>query len=363
MYITKDIVANENEFYDFHYIKALSEKYKIIYDPINPQYVMCNSNSKDYLKYECVRIILSGENLRVDFNLVDYAINFDFMDFGDRYMRAPLFYTIFRPNAYSWANRSDFIAQKREKFCCILVSNGGRNRILFRNLAFAKISEYKRVDSGGSWNNNVGFKAQSKADFLREYKFNICFENASYPGYLSEKLYEAYMYGCVPIYWGDTSLRVGCKPAKVSAKEPFMQPQSDDKKPSENIDMSIPKISPHLLEYRVNPKAYINAHNFANLSELVDEVRRIDSDKDAYLEMLQQDLFLDNFEPFKYYEKKIFNFLDSIFSQEYESAFRRGNSAMLYLYNKKAQDSYKLSNLRSKIFHYPRNFFRKYYKK
>ncbi|MWV62757.1 alpha-1,3-fucosyltransferase [Helicobacter saguini] len=397
LFITEDIVGNEKEFYDFHYVKRLGEKYKIIYDPQNPQFVMCNCNGDAYLKYDCVRIILSGESLRVDFNLVDYAIGFDFMDFGDRYMRAPLFYTIFRPHIYRWVNRAELLKKEREKFCSIVVSNGGRHRILFRTLAFHKLSEYKRVDSGGGWNNNIGRRVGSKMEFLRDYKFNLCFENASYPGYLSEKLYEAYIYGCVPIYWGDTSLRcnsssqvmestsLSLEDSKIiessnmesnlqdskviesrtldSKNIPFMQPQSDKVIPSEKIDMSIPKISPHLFEYKINPKAFINAHNFPNLDSLLDEVKRIDNDKNAYLEMLHQDLFLDNFEPFSYYEEKIYNFLDSIFAQDYEYAFRRGNSAMLYIYNQKAQNSYKISNFRNKIFHYPRNLIRDIRKK
>lgn len=394
IYAAKAIASDEKTFYNFHYIKRLSEKYDIIYDPINPQYVIDNCNGSEYLGYECVRIVLSGENLRVDFNLVDYACGFDFMDFGDRYARVPLFYTIFAPQMYDGiraqrealrlglleSRESSEILKGRDKFCCILVSNGGRNRILFRNLAFEKISAYKRVDSGGGWNNNVGYRVGNKPQWLSGYKFNICFENSSYPGYLSEKLYEAYMAGCVPIYWGDTSLRCGVDSKDLDSVEsnfmesnlmdskniesnlqtpPFMQPQSDKIKPNELINTQIPRISKNLFEYKINPKAFINAHNYANLDSMLEAIKRIDNDKNAYLQMLSEPLFLDNFEPFSYYENKLYNFLDSIFCQEYELAFRRGNSAMGYLYNKRAQNYYKLTKLRNKIFHYPRNTMRR----
>ena len=42
----------------------------------------------------------------------------------------------------------------------------------------------------------------------------------------------------------------------------------------ESIDMRIPVIDEKLLDYKINPKAFINAHNFANLNALLDEVKR-----------------------------------------------------------------------------------------
>lgn len=51
--------------------------------------------------------------------------------------------------------------------------------------------------------------SDSKNRWLKNYKFNICFENGSSPGYITEKLFQAYAGGCIPIYWGDISLRSG----------------------------------------------------------------------------------------------------------------------------------------------------------
>jgi alpha(1,3/1,4) fucosyltransferase len=42
-----------------------------------------------------------------------------------------------------------------------------------------------------------------KRDVLRQYKFSICYENASYPGWLTEKPLDAMFAGSVPIYLGD----------------------------------------------------------------------------------------------------------------------------------------------------------------
>jgi hypothetical protein len=42
----------------------------------------------------------------------------------------------------------------------------------------------------------------SKRQAMRPYKFAIAYENAVYPGYLTEKIFDAFFAGCVPIYLG-----------------------------------------------------------------------------------------------------------------------------------------------------------------
>lgn len=43
----------------------------------------------------------------------------------------------------------------------------------------------------------------SKRTVLRQYRFCICYENAVYPGYVTEKMLDAMFAGCIPIYQGD----------------------------------------------------------------------------------------------------------------------------------------------------------------
>jgi len=43
----------------------------------------------------------------------------------------------------------------------------------------------------------------SKREVLQKYKFSICYENVrDIPGYISEKIFDCFFAGCVPIYWG-----------------------------------------------------------------------------------------------------------------------------------------------------------------
>ena len=44
---------------------------------------------------------------------------------------------------------------------------------------------------------------KSKREILQKYKFAICYENArDIPGYITEKIFDCFFAGCVPVYWG-----------------------------------------------------------------------------------------------------------------------------------------------------------------
>lgn len=326
------IPDNEKNFYDNFFVQILSKKYDIVYSE-KPDFLLFSPFYNHEMKthffdYDCVRIFYTGENVRTDFNVADYGIDFDYMEFGDRHLHLPLFAL-----GNIEQNRA---LNKRENFCAYIVTNGGeKNNVLLRELFFDKLSKYKKVDSGGRHRNNIGYFVEDKHKWLQNYKFNLCFENSSYPGYLTEKLFDAYNAGCVPIYWGDTSLRVGF--ADNAGGGGF------DISDNECIDMRVPEIPLHLIEYKINPKAFINAHNFPNLNALLEEVKRIDNDDKAYEAMRNEPLFLDNFNPNEFFEKKIFEFFDYIFSQGADLAFRRGVGQHLASYQHRIKAGLNLS--------------------
>lgn len=50
-----------------------------------------------------------------------------------------------------------------------------------------------------SWAGSVA----SKGEVLKESIFSFCYENAkNIPGYITEKMFDALIHGCIPIYWG-----------------------------------------------------------------------------------------------------------------------------------------------------------------
>jgi len=97
----------------------------------------------------------------------------------------------------------------KKKFCTFVVRNGA---CTVRNRFMQLLSNYKSVDCAGSFMNNMPQRMTAPEDdhvygdqylgFLQSYKFMICFENCKKPGYITEKILNAYMAGCIPIYWG-----------------------------------------------------------------------------------------------------------------------------------------------------------------
>lgn len=101
------------------------------------------------------------------------------------------------------------ILESKKHFCNFLYAN----RIPYREEFFRQLSKYKKVDAPGKSMNNMpridadlhhssAFWDRKRA-FLSSYKFTIAFENYVYPGYQTEKLYDAMQMNSLPIYCGD----------------------------------------------------------------------------------------------------------------------------------------------------------------
>jgi len=60
---------------------------------------------------------------------------------------------------------------------------------------------------GRRWNpeehTTYGGEVQNKIETLEQFRFALCFENAHcFPGYITEKIFDCFAAGCVPIYYG-----------------------------------------------------------------------------------------------------------------------------------------------------------------
>lgn len=121
-----------------------------------------------------------------------------------------------------------------------------------RDRLFYVISEYKRIDAIGSHLNNTGAKStrydsdwrRGSIELRKPYKFSITSENATFDGYVSEKLISCLQAGTVAIYWGD----------------------------------------PTVGEY-FNTKAFINCHEYKDFDAVVERIREIDQDDDLWLKI------------------------------------------------------------------------------
>lgn len=63
---------------------------------------------------------------------------------------------------------------------------------------------------------------KSKREVLQKYKFAICYENGrDIPGYITEKIFDCFFAGCVPIYWGAPNISEYVPPNTFIDKKNF----------------------------------------------------------------------------------------------------------------------------------------------
>ncbi len=265
----------------------LGEVYLIEITEQDPDFVIHSCFGYEHLKYSGVRVAWLGENIHPDFNVSDYAMGFGRIAFSDRYKRIPLYRWYFSDYESLFdADRAVIKINARDeqltksRFCTIVVSNGGRGTY-FENF-YCALSNYKRIDSGGRHNNNVGGPVVDKQKFIREGKFHLAFENSSSPGYVTEKIMHAFAAHTIPIYWG----------------------------------------APDIVQ-DFNPKAFVNCHAYQSIDEVVAEIRRLDQDTCAYVTMLQEPLFANGKEPTSLGKREIMSWLTQMFDQPRENAYRR----------------------------------------
>ena len=158
----------------------------------------------------------------------------------------------------AWSNlMTRTVTMKPDRFCAFCVGNGS---VRIRNTFFCALSQYKKVDSCGTFANNLGYCAPRSDEeywkFLSHYKFNICFENTNIKDYVTEKLFNAYMGGSIPIYWG----------------------------------------TPQVLEW-FNPRAFLYLENENDMESLVKKVIDLDTNDELYQKMRAEPLLRDGMIP------------------------------------------------------------------
>lgn len=263
--IRLDFTDSHDQVINF-FMSLLSKRFDIIRDS-NPDYLIFgdrnfgNSNLQ-YDPNKVTKIFYTGENQRPWDYVCHYALSFDHLE-TDRMRRLPL-YVIFDfdnerksiPCLKTHERRPEDISKKTE-FCSFVVRNPHCEK---RNVFFHKLSQYKQILSGGPLFNNIGYvlpygedAMRSKLEWLPSFKFNMCFENSSYPGYATEKIYEAFMGQTIPIYWGSTTI-----------------------------------------ETDFNPKAFLNYHDYENDEDFIRAIIELDQNEKAYEAMYMEPMFVKN---------------------------------------------------------------------
>jgi len=250
----------DNNFF-IHIIREIKEDV-FLTAPENADVIIYSCFGESHRKYNCKKIFFTGENLRPNFNECDLSISFDFDTYNNRNFRLPLWYLYidwFGVKSYGNPNwlipveylygGNDFYKKEKNKFCSTVFSSSYSTRFNMVNL----LNTYKNVDCYGKIHNNkLPDGEKYKMDIISNYKFNICFENTIYPGYFTEKLLQAKVAGCIPIYYSDKSY-------------------SND----------------------FNTKCCINMIDFEDQNNLLEYIKEIDSNSRLYSNILNENIFND----------------------------------------------------------------------
>lgn len=98
---------------------------------------------------------------------------------------------------------------KKNKFASLVASHDAPK---IRTEIYNEISKIGEVSCAGRLlHNDDSLKEDfndNKIEYLRDFKFNICPENTISEGYVTEKLFDSFRAGCIPIYSGDESLEL-----------------------------------------------------------------------------------------------------------------------------------------------------------
>lgn len=243
-----------------------------------PDYVIFSDlGSHVHRLYNCVKIYFCPEDFPPDFQQYDYALTARYVD-DPRHIRFP--YYVLGNDALTLIKDGEddaVLLKEKTKFCSFMVSYGNRKtseRVKF----FHRLSKYKQVDSGGRVLNNIGRSiapgVPSKLEFLRQYKFHIAFENASMPGYTTEKLVHAMRARTLPIYWGN------------------------------------PRVSEEF-----NSHSFLSYFDFPNEEALIEKIIELDKDDGKYLEYLRQPYFHSNVPNEFFSHERLLDFFEKVFTQ------------------------------------------------
>ena len=148
-------------------------------------------------------VFVTCEDLFPDFSKAHFVVSCRYVE-HERYLRMPYWAIINDPKILiKLPGYADEILSQSRQFCAFVQSNSNPRRTRRRLDFFSALSSRRFVHSGGGTLNNIGYRVENIHKFLECFKLYICFENAKSEGYTTEKIVNAMLNGCIPIYWGD----------------------------------------------------------------------------------------------------------------------------------------------------------------
>ena len=153
--------------------------------------------------------ILEYRDLLLD--RVDLSMSFDKID-APNYIRFPNW----MPNMFAPIVDKDYIkrrideinaARNKQTYEAVLIASHDKHKT--RTTIYNGVKDILDIKCAGRWNNNTtdlwDKYSNDKRAYVNEFKFNICPENRNVKDYVTEKIFEAFSAGAIPIYYGSNN--------------------------------------------------------------------------------------------------------------------------------------------------------------
>ncbi len=252
------------------FFDVLSTKYDLEHSQ-EPELLFCSDAiRRKHWRYDCIKCWLGAEpplSYRNYGFLCDYAFSPEPTDATHlhywRYVWDEPFPAWLRGES-SYCD--ELTAHPKDRFCNFFQSSVGYYTPKLRANFFRTLTARKHVDSPGKILNNMPSPddpncpdLNNKMEFLKHYRFSICFETISAPFFIAEKLPQALMAGSIPIYYGCTQIS----------------------------------------EY-FNPARIINCHDYDDLDAVIDHVMEVEGNPELYRQYTEQPAVLPDSKLFSY---------------------------------------------------------------
>lgn len=178
---------------------------------------MGDINKVKKLKAKC-KLFYYGENLDRyppynNFKLLedtfDLIVGFKHTNISRKIVKFPLWLTYY--NFYSWDDSNNILNYIQNKYNENVAEKTHFGSIVARHDAggqrtkiYNTLSNYGEILSPSRYRNNcppIGPTNKDKIHFISKCKYNICPENSCYEGYFTEKIFQAFEGGTIPLYW------------------------------------------------------------------------------------------------------------------------------------------------------------------
>lgn len=232
---------------------------EIVESPDTDYDILINSvcDAQYYFNDRKFNILISGEPWNVQ-RKYDLNIDTKLKSNIKTTIYYPFLFSSMREHRFS-INPADY-TNTREKFCAFMYSISYPHRIRF----FEVISKYKWVDSLGRCRKNVQVEDTREVhdanstfndiavNIYTQYKFVIAVENTWIGGYVTEKLINPLIAGSIPIFWGEETV----------------------------------------FQY-INKERLVYIPDYKTDEELIDRIRYLDTNTEAYNEMVNKPIYVD----------------------------------------------------------------------